>query len=93
MHSEKTAFTDKVWPLMPTDGGNLEVFNARVYTVKTSYKNLSFSKLGWKGSYKNGANWKMRLRRFFNRFLFLTINKVFVIGGCGLFCTYFCKHV
>ena len=35
MHSEKTAFTDQVRPLMPKDGGILEVFNARVYTVKT----------------------------------------------------------
>ena len=94
MHSEKTAFADKVWLIMPKDGGDLEDFNARVfYTVKTAHKNLSFSKLGKKGSYKNGAHWKMRLRRFLNRFLFLKINKVFVIGGCGLFRAYFCKHV
>ena len=31
----KTAFTNQVRPLMPKDGGVLEVFSARVYTVKT----------------------------------------------------------
>ena len=37
MHSEKTAFTDQVQPLMPKDGSvlALEVFSALVYTVKT----------------------------------------------------------
>ena len=35
MHSEKTAFADQVRPLMPKDGGNLEVFNGRVCKVKT----------------------------------------------------------
>ena len=33
--NEKRAFTDQVQPLMPKDGGVLEVFSARVYTVKT----------------------------------------------------------
>ena len=46
MHSEKTSFTDQVQPLMLKDGCVLEVFSARVYTVKPAYKNLSFSKLG-----------------------------------------------
>ena len=35
MHSEKTSFSDQVQPLMPKHGGILEVFSARVYTVKT----------------------------------------------------------
>ena len=35
LHNEKTAFTDQVRPLMPKDGGILEVFSAHVYTVKT----------------------------------------------------------
>ena len=36
----------------------------------------------------------LRLLRFLNRFLFIKINKVFVIGGCGLFWAYFwyCMH-
>ena len=31
----KNSFRGPVRPLMPKDGGILEVFNARVYTVKT----------------------------------------------------------
>ena len=32
LHSEKTTFTDQVRPLMPKDGGVLEVLSAHVYT-------------------------------------------------------------
>ena len=31
----KNSFHGPVRPLMPKDGGNLEVFSARLYTVKT----------------------------------------------------------
>ena len=33
---------------------------------KPKYKNLSFSKLGYEGSYRNGAYWKIKLLWFLN---------------------------
>ena len=42
LHSEKTAFTDQVRPLIPKDGSVLEVLSAHVYTVKTHIQEPKF---------------------------------------------------